>query len=80
MQPPPIAFSPTSLLHPNALWIILVIAIAIFAFISVILTYHWIKFSLNPAKATLFTAVYSVVSILIIIMAVVSLSYYQLAY
>lgn len=80
MNEPLINISPSFLLNPNIMWLILAVALLIFGFISIVLIFHWVKYSLNPAKATLFSIVYSVVSILLIGIAIASLGYYQLAY
>ena len=66
-------------ISPFAVWITLAIVFVAFLIISLILTYHWIRFGVNPKKMTAITIVYLVGGIILILVMFASAAYYQIS-
>ena len=64
---------------PFAVWLALAGAFVAFLIISLILTYHWIRFGVNAKKMTAITIVYLVGGIILILVMFASAAYYQIS-
>ena len=59
---------------PGVMWIVLAVAVVICAIITAILIYHWRMYGMHNRRIMLAELVYIIVSIIIIIVAAVSIT------
>lgn len=75
----PFATTFTIPINPNVLWALLGIAGLLFTIISLILLYHWIKFSFQPGRVVGVMVLYLSVSFALMTASLISLSYYHIS-
>lgn len=66
-------------ISPFSVWITLAAAFVVFLVISLILTYHWIRFGVNAKKMTAITLIYLIGGIILILVMLASAAYYQIS-
>jgi len=62
----------------GVIWMVLVVAILVFATISAVLVYHWVKYSLSAHKMVFVMFAYFIVGGLLIAVAAGAAGYYQI--